>query len=62
MRPTAVIVISALAVSALAALLLAQDDSTTLKVEVNLVNILFNVRDKKGGLVGSLNKDDFKVF
>ena len=31
-------------------------------MEVNLVNILFNVRDKKGGLVGSLNKDDFKVF
>src|SRR3984957_20255934 len=42
-------------------LMSAQDD-TTLKVEVNLVNILFNVRDKKGGLVGSLNKDDFKVF
>jgi VWFA-related protein len=37
-------------------------DTTTLKVEVNLVNILFNVRDKKGGLVGNLNKDDFKVF
>jgi VWFA-related protein len=62
MRPTALIVISAVAVSALAALLFAQDDTTTLKVEVNLVNILFNVRDKKGGLVGSLNKDDFKVF
>ena len=50
-----------------AALLLAQndtskDDATTLKVEVNLVNILFNVRDKKSGLVGNLNKDDFKVF
>ena len=29
---------------------------------MNLVNILFNVRDKKGGLVGNLNKDDFKVF
>ena len=40
----------------------AQDDTTTLKVDVNLVNILFNVRDKKGGLVGNLNKDDFKVF
>jgi VWFA-related protein len=39
----------------------AQDD-TTLKVEVNLVNILFNVRDKKGGLVGNLDKGDFKVF
>src|SRR5579863_2256211 len=61
-RPIAITLVSALAVSALAALLLAQDDSATLKVEVNLVNILFTVRDKKGGLVGSLNKDDFKVF
>ncbi len=61
MRPIALIVLSALAVSALAALLLAQDD-VTLKVEVNLVNIMFSVRDKKGGLVGNLNKDDFKVF
>ncbi|MGA2883364.1 MAG: VWA domain-containing protein [Bryobacteraceae bacterium] len=65
-RPIAIILVSTLAASALAALLLAQDDaskdSTTLKVEVNLVNILFNVRDKKGGLVGNLNKDDFKVF
>jgi VWFA-related protein len=62
MRTTALILISALALAIPAALLLAQDDTTTLKVEVNLVNILFNVRDKKGGLVGSLNKDDFKVF
>jgi VWFA-related protein len=61
-RPIAITLVSALAVSALAALLLAQDDSATLKVEVNLVNILFTVRDKKGGLVGSLNKADFKVF
>jgi VWFA-related protein len=61
-RPIAITLVSALAVSALAALLLAQDDTATLKVEVNLVNILFTVRDKKGGLVGSLNKDDFKVF
>jgi VWFA-related protein len=63
MRLTAAILISAFGLSGLlAALLLAQDDPTTLKVEVNLVNLLFNVRDKKGGLVGSLNKDDFKVF
>jgi VWFA-related protein len=62
MRTTALILISVLALAIPAALLLAQDDTTTLKVEVNLVNILFNVRDKKGGLVGSLNKDDFKVF
>src|ERR1700691_3064436 len=63
MRLTAAILIAAFGLSGLlAALLLAQDDPTTLKVEVNLVNLLFNVRDKKGGLVGSLNKDDFKVF
>jgi VWFA-related protein len=63
MRTTALILVSALGLSALAtALLLAQDDAATLKVEVNLVNILFSVRDKKGGLVGSLNKDDFHVF
>jgi VWFA-related protein len=61
-RPIAITLLSALALSGLGALLLAQDDTTTLKVEVNLVNILFNVRDKKGGLVGNLNKDDFKVF
>jgi VWFA-related protein len=62
MRSTAVILVSAIA-SALvvSALLLAQDDAT-LKVEVSLVNILFTVRDKKGGLVGNLNKDDFKVL
>jgi VWFA-related protein len=62
MRPTAWILVSALASAlVLSALLLAQDDAT-LKVEVSLVNILFSVRDKKGGLVGNLNKDDFKVF
>jgi VWFA-related protein len=59
MRPIAFILLSALALSAI---LLAQDDTTTLKVEVNLVNILFNVRDKHQGLVGDLSKDDFKIF
>jgi VWFA-related protein len=39
----------------------AQDDST-IKVDVQLVNILFNVRDKRGGLIGNLNKDDFTIF
>jgi VWFA-related protein len=62
MRPTALFLVSTLASAVvLSALLLAQDDAT-LKVEVSLVNILFNVRDKKSGLVGNLNKDDFKVF
>jgi VWFA-related protein len=58
MRSTAAVLISALALSAF---LFAQDD-TTLKVDVSLVNILFNVRDKKSGLVGDLKKDDFKVY
>jgi VWFA-related protein len=62
MRSTALILVSILVPAlALSALLLAQDDNT-LKVEVSLVNILFSVRDKKGGLVGNLNKDDFKVL
>jgi len=62
MRSIALILVFAVASAvALSALLLAQDDAT-LKVEVSLVNILFTVRDKKSGLVGNLNKDDFKVF
>jgi VWFA-related protein len=55
-----------IALVALATLLLpigvpAQDE-TTLKVDVSLVNILFTVRDKRGGLVGNLTKDDFKIY
>lgn len=43
-----------------AAPLLAQDP--VIRVDVNLVNITFSVRNKQGGLVGNLTKDDFKVF
>src|SRR5579864_4835018 len=42
-------------------LMLAQD-APTIKVDVDVVNILFNVRDKKGGLLGSLEKSDFTIF
>lgn len=35
---------------------------TTIKVPVNLVNVLFTVTDKKNHLVLDLTKDDFKVF
>ncbi|HLJ47931.1 MAG TPA: VWA domain-containing protein [Bryobacteraceae bacterium] len=42
-------------------LLVAQDEPT-IKVEVNVVNVLFSVHNKGGGLVGNLGKDDFKVF
>src|SRR5580692_7989911 len=67
-RPTVLLLVFGLAISVPAAILLAQNETSkddaaaTLKVEVNLVNILFNVRDKKSGLVGNLNKDDFKIF
>jgi len=47
---------------ALVAVMLFAQEEPTIKVEVNLVNILFNVRDKRGGLVGDLSKDDFKIY
>jgi VWFA-related protein len=37
-------------------------DQDTIKVEVNLVNVLCTVRNKGGGLVGNLEKTDFKIF
>ncbi len=33
----------------------------TIQVEVDVVNILCSVHDKRGGLVGNLSKDDFSV-
>ncbi len=38
----------------------AQDN--TIKVDVDIVNILCSVRTKPGGLVANLNKEDFNVF
>ncbi len=39
-----------------------QDQSLeTLKVNVNVVQLFFNVKDKKGALIPSLTKDDFEV-
>ena len=37
-------------------------DDSVIKVDVGLVNILFNVRTKKGGLVPDLPKEEFTVF
>src|SRR5438132_11508237 len=37
-------------------------DDQTLSVNVDLVNILFTVADRKGKFVTNLRKDDFKVF
>jgi len=35
-------------------LLIAQEP--TIKVDVDVVSVLFSVRDKRGGLIGNLNK------
>jgi VWFA-related protein len=35
---------------------------TTLKVNVNVVNLFFNVKDKRGALIPNLTKDQFEVF
>src|SRR5690348_4296323 len=35
---------------------------TTLKVNVNVVNLFFNVKDKHGSLIPNLTKDQFDIF
>ncbi len=40
----------------------ADEQETTIKVDVDLVNVLFTVRTKQGGLVGNLGKDDFTLL
>jgi len=37
-------------------------EEPTIKVEISVVNVFFTVRNKQGGLVGNLNKDDFTVY
>src|SRR5271166_2290173 len=40
-----------------------QDQSSeTLKVNVNVVQLFFNVKDKKGGLIPNLTKPDFQIL
>jgi VWFA-related protein len=39
-----------------------EDAGATIKVDVDVVNVLSSVRDKKGRLVGNLTKDDFLVY
>ncbi len=39
-----------------------QKQTETLKVNVNVVQLFFNVKDKKGALIPSLTKDDFQIF
>jgi len=38
-----------------------QETMETLKVNVNVVQLFFNVKDKKGALIPNLTKDDFEV-
>src|SRR5882672_4700143 len=39
-----------------------QKPSETLKVSVNVVQLFFNVKDKKGALIPNLTKDDFQIL
>jgi VWFA-related protein len=39
-----------------------EQGTQTYKVDINVVNILFNVKDKHGALVPGLNKDDFELY
>lgn len=39
-----------------------QEQAPTFKINVNVVNIYFNVKDKHGALIPGLKKDDFQVF
>jgi VWFA-related protein len=36
--------------------------NTTLKVNVNVVQLFFNVKDKRGALIPNLTKDDFEIL
>jgi VWFA-related protein len=39
-----------------------QQPSETLKVNVNVVQLFFNVKDKHGALIPNLTKDDFEIY
>ena len=39
-----------------------QQPTETLKVNVNVVQLFFNVKDKHGALIPNLTKDDFDIF
>lgn len=39
-----------------------ESDVPTIKVDVDLVNVLFSVRDKRGAFISNLTKDDFQIF
>lgn len=52
----------ALAATLLTSPIRSQEDPGTIKVDVDVVNVLCAVRDKKGALIGNLAKEDFTVF
>jgi VWFA-related protein len=39
-----------------------EEAGQTIRVDVDLVNLYFSVRDKRGGYVSNLTKEDFEVF
>ena len=39
----------------------AEETSATIQVDVNVVNVLASVRDKRGGLVANLDRNDFAI-
>jgi VWFA-related protein len=45
-----------------ATLALPQETEPLIRLDVDLVNVLFSVRDKKGALIPGLTKEDFKVY
>jgi len=47
---------------ALGAALVAQDLPPTIKVDVDVVNVLASVRDKRGALISNLEKKDFTIL
>ena len=51
-----------LTVLTVGSVLLAQDQMPTIKVDVDVVNILTSVRDKRGALIPSLQKEDFIIL
>ena len=51
-----------LTVVTLGSVLLAQDQLPSIKVDVDVVSILTSVRDKRGALVPSLQKEDFTIL
>ena len=54
-RPAVLVLIAVMAIGAMA------QDPLTLKVGVELVNVLFTVTDRKGRLVSGLKQSDFAV-